>query len=101
MLQASSEVYGGSTNVVYHHQQGYAKNGSYEQHRNGKQESHFIRNGGNHQSNGTADSLTNGHKSVMDLNGRKDLKQFIKYNMYFNYVRLIIYAEMMLCFSVN
>ena len=74
-LQASSEVYGGSTNVVYHHQQGYAKNGSYQQHRNGNTDSHFIRNGGNHQNNGTVGNLTNGHNNtVMDLNGREDLK---------------------------
>ena len=84
-LQGPSEAYRGSTNVVYHQQQGYAKNGSYEQqqHGNGKQESHFIRNGGgNQQNNGTAGSLTNGHKNVMDLNGREGLKQLIKYNSY-------------------
>ena len=80
-LQGPSEVYRGSTNVVYHQQQqGYAKNGSYEeQHGNGKQESHFIRNGGGNQqnNNGTAGSITNGHKTVMDYNGRKDLHNLL------------------------
>ena len=62
--------------MVHHQQQGYAKNGSY-QHRNGNKESHFIRNGGgggSQRNNGTAGNLTNGHKTVMDYNGREDLR---------------------------
>ena len=96
-LQGPSEVYRGNTNVVYHQQQGYAKNGSYEeQHGNGKQESHFIRNGGgNQQNNGTAGSLTNGHKTVMDYNGRKDLSNLLSTsNIYFSYISFNIYVNM-------